>query len=1465
MKKKLTMMLLALVVALGGTSTALLTGCNKPNGNGTGNVTENEFKVRFLNEDGSLIAEKKVKSGEKVEQVTPPAKAGYTAEWVDKDGNAADLDKGVTADAEYKVKYTAKTDVEYKVEHYVEKTDGTYELEKTETKKGTTATTATAEAITKEHYTLDEKADGTVKTGEIKGDGSLVLKLYYKLDRVTVTFMADGTTLDTMEVRYGAVAQPTDKAVPPMDQTVEDEFVFSHWSATENGTTPFNWQEEITESVTVYAVYNKTKRTYYVSGVFGEGTFWYLSKDTEGNTDWRDEENYTDGKIGIKYDNEFAFAVYADSEETHGTPVVTAVTLNADGTEGAETTLEAADGIYTVKIKSNVKIKVTGIELNQYELKVNAYLSEYSEDWAYTIKTEDIVLEITDKTGNQTYHKNALNTAVTLTPGLYTAKLVMEDGQGGYTVLAELAEIQAYSSNLEDGKIVVEGEYTIFKDAYPIKLSSTNWELVDGKVTPKEDGPATGECNAYFTEFVPGTDDFVVTATFKLDTTKANTESDPTFGFTFNDGDNEVFPCINQTGIRTRSGFNGGKQENIGGLFDKFALGKAADHYDKFTEIVVKKGGEMFIFASAERTDNAGIAKVDHKLIAVITKNGIVTVSGRSLTSTESTVKMFEEGIQKVKTTFQMSTSCYGTMYGYAYSTDADVVESYLSGLESIATVKVDGTSGESVALGRYSENTVSIDLEAGKIVKTVTVNGEKANYTITDDGIEVYVNTAFTGTYAIEVTTEAGTYAKLTGTVEFEGETVEDAKVIAGGSVVYTDENGKFEVYTVAAESYEVIVQKNGYKQIKLNVTDVTKAIKAELQLLNMGDSAILAGKEYGATSCGITTIDQAKRNVYEQGYDANGNETYTSVSTSGYRYPLMFRNIAHDKFIVKAAIKYNEVKDPWIRIGFVVRNAEGKVGTVMFHGQVGKEISHTIAGWNQYPGLERLPKAPGGSTDAWKTGKWEVAMAYDNGKADLYLRNTAYFGTDKWYHLYSDKVFQGTQNEEGKTVATNELALEGPVVVGIYETQNVNTSFVMQDIYVCTDVDSLDNQITFANTDKLDVHTVENGVVTVKAKEGYEISDIKIGGNSYLAQATNENGTYTLTMPGMWMVDGPATVEVITTEKANMVAISGKVTVAETFGSLYSGANAKITFKNDLATVEVTAGEDGTYSIPEIAKGTYTVTATTGELKTTTQVEITGAATDVNIVLNEKDKEFYKNISGSGIVKAENADELETVPGNAGTTDTAFTKQTFVPNKQILEMQYTLTGNISAVKYPWIGFFVGDNKNVGRVVIASCGDQVWFLAQNDWFSRLGANEQPWTLWKGGFLAGQTKDRAPNGVGVYDKDAKINLSIKVRIDGYKISMWVKGNNYYRLANTGEWNDLKFEDWTLCFENLNIYDRYNTDGLAANAGSTAKSHVDTLYKLDQNCYFGLSHRQDNVKNDYKFTNIAYTITDREQA
>lgn len=215
------------------------------------------------------------------------------------------------------------------------------------------------------------------------------------------------------------------------------------------------------------------------------------------------------------------------------------------------------------------------------------------------------------------------------------------------------------------------------------------------------------------------------------------------------------------------------------------------------------------------------------------------------------------------------------------------------------------------------------------------------------------------------------------------------------------------------------------------------------------------------------------------------------------------------------------------------------------------------------------------------------------------------------------------------------------------------------------------------------------------------------------------------------------------------------------------------------------------------------------------------------------------------------------------SGSSDTSFGGVTFVPNKQILEMQYTLTGNTSGAIYPWLGFFVGSDNKVARMAFGTgAGDCAHFLTKaNDYGSRTGVTNEPWTAWKAGFLTGQKAGQAPNGRGTYDAEAAVNLTVKMRVDGYKLTLSVKGTNHYRAANSGDWLNFNSEDWVVCYE-ANIYDRYNSDPVCTTG--TGKAYLDQLYSLDQACYFGATHRQDAAVNGaYKFTNISFTLTDKE--
>ena len=99
------------------------------------------------------------------------------------------------SDVVIKGHFTANTNTQYKVEHYLEDLDGkTFTLKDTETLEGTTDTTATAEPKTYEGFTFDSTVDGTKTSGTITGDGQLVLKLYYTRNtyKYTVHYFYNG-------------------------------------------------------------------------------------------------------------------------------------------------------------------------------------------------------------------------------------------------------------------------------------------------------------------------------------------------------------------------------------------------------------------------------------------------------------------------------------------------------------------------------------------------------------------------------------------------------------------------------------------------------------------------------------------------------------------------------------------------------------------------------------------------------------------------------------------------------------------------------------------------------------------------------------------------------------------------------------------------------------------------------------------------------------------------------------------------------------------------------------------------------------------------------------------------------------------------------------------------------------------------------------------------------------------------
>ena len=127
--------------------------------------------------------------------------------------------------------FTANGDTHYTVNHYKQNLLGTgYSLADTENNlTGATDTEVTASLRIYEGFTFDKNVEGTLQSGFIKGDGSLVLSLYYTRNSYIVSFNDyNGTTIATDSYKYGAtVTVPAD---PTRAADATNTYTFANWT-----------------------------------------------------------------------------------------------------------------------------------------------------------------------------------------------------------------------------------------------------------------------------------------------------------------------------------------------------------------------------------------------------------------------------------------------------------------------------------------------------------------------------------------------------------------------------------------------------------------------------------------------------------------------------------------------------------------------------------------------------------------------------------------------------------------------------------------------------------------------------------------------------------------------------------------------------------------------------------------------------------------------------------------------------------------------------------------------------------------------------------------------------------------------------------------------------------------------------------------------------------------------------------
>ena len=135
--------------------------------------------------------------------------------------------------------WTPATDTTYIVEHYLQDLTGDgYTKQETEELTGTTGENVNAAPKSYTGFTCDEKVEGTIKSGTIAADGSLVLKLYYTRNSYTVTYTdgVDGAEVfaddEHNNVAYGSTIPAFKDGTP-----TRAGYNFNGWTSSVTGVT----------------------------------------------------------------------------------------------------------------------------------------------------------------------------------------------------------------------------------------------------------------------------------------------------------------------------------------------------------------------------------------------------------------------------------------------------------------------------------------------------------------------------------------------------------------------------------------------------------------------------------------------------------------------------------------------------------------------------------------------------------------------------------------------------------------------------------------------------------------------------------------------------------------------------------------------------------------------------------------------------------------------------------------------------------------------------------------------------------------------------------------------------------------------------------------------------------------------------------------------------------------------------
>ena len=196
-------------------------------------------------------------------EVTTKAGFNFDGWYTDPELTASyDFNGAVSNGFELYAKWVPKEDTPYIIQHFIEGANGTYQLSETEQKQGITNAEVSASPKTFNGYKYNPYVTGTVKTGKVAPDGSLILKLYYLQEQYTVSFEENGgKPVKDQIVKYKGTAKEV--------KTTKSGYSFVGWYTSSKLKSKYKFTTQVTKNITVYAKWDKVIKTYSVVDQLG--------------------------------------------------------------------------------------------------------------------------------------------------------------------------------------------------------------------------------------------------------------------------------------------------------------------------------------------------------------------------------------------------------------------------------------------------------------------------------------------------------------------------------------------------------------------------------------------------------------------------------------------------------------------------------------------------------------------------------------------------------------------------------------------------------------------------------------------------------------------------------------------------------------------------------------------------------------------------------------------------------------------------------------------------------------------------------------------------------------------------------------------------------------------------------------------------------------------------------------------